>query len=520
MLGRPSCELKPRGQWRALLAHVAIACVVSCASAYADEFQRRVALVIGNSSYVNVPRLDNPASDARLIASTLSELGFDLIGKRALLDLDKDGMERAIRQFGQAISENTAALFYHSGHGVQIQGVNYLIPVNADVRRMADVDFVLINSDLVLRQMEQSRSSLNIIILDACRTNPFGGRGLRGADAGLAQMRVPVGTVISYATQPGSVADDGPPGGHSPYSAALAAALQIPGLDVLRMFNRVGVTVRSSTGQTPWVSASPIEGDFYFAGPSASPAVAAPPSRPATPEADAARTRPQDQSFATRTEPTSPVPSPPPAVAPAVPAAQAASPQPTVPPPSAPARLTQPAPVIAPATTTERPASSPTTPSAPSVGPSQQQAALAPPFMPSRPAPPSSGGSQLPFPASTFAGLLGMDCSGPVGGPATRRGWSIVRLTEDQHQLFVTFWTSSSTREHWGEQHPRDDWQPDTRRPAQSIEADGRMLFITSRNSYYWLQVRNGSLTGTYMSGGGGGSYPVELTCVAGDRRP
>jgi TPR repeat protein len=213
-----------------------------------------------------------------LLAKTLKGIGFDLIGGGPRLDLNKSSMEQAIREFGEALGENTIALFYYSGHGVQVQGVNYLIPVDANPKRASDVDFVFVDANLVLKQMQQSGSSLNIIILDACRNNPFGGRGLRDVGTGLAEMRVPRGTLISYSTQPGSMASDGEPGGNSPYAAALAVALQTPGLDVLRAFNQVGLRVSVATQdvQIPWVSSSPIDGDFYPAGKSEIPAAVQP----------------------------------------------------------------------------------------------------------------------------------------------------------------------------------------------------------------------------------------------------
>src|SRR5260221_581344 len=140
----------------------------------------------------------------------------------------------------------------------------------------------MVDINLVLRQMQGSGTRLNLVILDACRNNPFGARGLRASDGGLAQMRAPEGTLISYATQPGNVALDGS-GGNSPYTKALASTIKQSGLDVFQTFNRVGLAVKRDTGgsQQPWVSSSPIDGTFYFVAPSASasPQVAvAPPS--------------------------------------------------------------------------------------------------------------------------------------------------------------------------------------------------------------------------------------------------
>jgi hypothetical protein len=162
------------------------------------------------------------------------------------------------------------ALFYYAGHGVQVSGANYLVPVNANPTREADVDFQMTDVNLVLRQMQGSGTRLNMVILDACRNNPFGARGLRAADGGLAQMRAPEGTLISYATQPGNVAQDGS-GGHSPYTKALAATIRQSGLDIFQTFNQVGLAVKRETGgsQQPWVSSSPIDGTFYFVAPAA-----------------------------------------------------------------------------------------------------------------------------------------------------------------------------------------------------------------------------------------------------------
>ena len=228
---------------------------------------KRVALVIGNSSYINVPRLVNPANDARLTADTLRSLGFTLVGGGAQLDLDKGGIDRVVRAFGAQLQGADVGLFYYAGHGVQVSGANYLIPVDANPVRQSDVDFQMLDANLVLRQMADSGTKLNLVILDACRNNPFGGRGLRGTTAGLAQMQAPEGTLISFATQPGNVAQDGN-NGHSPYTEALTQVMKKPGFKVFDTFNEVGLLVSSATGgaQQPWFSTSPIKGDFYFAG--------------------------------------------------------------------------------------------------------------------------------------------------------------------------------------------------------------------------------------------------------------
>jgi hypothetical protein len=229
--------------------------------------ENRVALVVGNASYRNVPSLANSASDARLMASTLKTLGFKIVGGGAQIDLDKTAFDSAVRTFGSQLQGADVGLFYYAGHGLQVRGANYLVPVGANPKREADVDFELEDVALVLRQMEASGTRLNLVMLDACRNNPFGGRGLRAIASGLAQMRAPQGTLISFATQPGNVAQDGEDG-HSPYSKALAQTILQPGLGVFDAMNQVGVTVTKATGgeQQPWVSSSPIDGTFYFAG--------------------------------------------------------------------------------------------------------------------------------------------------------------------------------------------------------------------------------------------------------------
>ena len=260
-----------------------LALCLSLVSALPAAAEKRVALVIGNSAYQNVARLDNPHNDAVLMADTLGGLGFTLIGGRAQLDLDKSAMDAAVQNFGRQVQGADVALFYYAGHGVQVSGANYLVPVSANPTREADVDFQMVDVNLVLRQMQGSGTRLNMVILDACRNNPFGARGLRASDGGLAQMRAPEGTLISYATQPGNVAQDGSDG-HSPYTKALAATIKQSGLDIFQTFNQVGLAVKRETGgsQQPWVSSSPIDGTFYFVAPPASPvspqtAITAPP---------------------------------------------------------------------------------------------------------------------------------------------------------------------------------------------------------------------------------------------------
>jgi hypothetical protein len=259
--GAFNCEI------RRIAALIALLPLVFAGPAVAEK---RIALVVGNSAYQNITRLENPRNDAVLMAETLGGLGFTLIGGRAQLELDKSALDTAVQNFGRQIQGADVALFYYAGHGVQVSGSNYLVPVGANPTREADVDFQMVDINLVLRQMQGSGTRLNMVILDACRNNPFGARGLRASDGGLAQMRAPEGTLISYATQPGSVAQDGSDG-HSPYTKALAATIRQAGLDIFQTFNQVGLAVKRQTGgsQQPWVSSSPIDGTFYFVAPAA-----------------------------------------------------------------------------------------------------------------------------------------------------------------------------------------------------------------------------------------------------------
>src|ERR1039458_5811602 len=269
MLGSPSNWTGYRG---ALAVAIALLTLLSTGPTFAEK---RIALVVGNSTYQNITRLDNPRNDAALMADTLQSLGFNLVGGHAQLDLDKSSLDNAVQSFGRQVQGADVALFYYAGHGVQVSGSNYLVPVNANPTREADVDFQMVDVNLVLRQMQGSGTRLNMVILDACRNNPFGARGLRSADGGLAQMRAPEGTLISYATQPGSVAQDGNDG-HSPYTKALATTIKQAGLDIFQTFNQVGLAVKRETSgsQQPWVSSSPIDGSFYFVAPAGGPKVA------------------------------------------------------------------------------------------------------------------------------------------------------------------------------------------------------------------------------------------------------
>jgi TPR repeat protein len=234
-------------------------------TALAQQTEHRVALVIGNAGYQHVDRLSNPGNDAKLIADTLKKSGFALVGGGAQLDLDKAGFDRLVQEFGKQIQGADVALFYYAGHGMQVDNTNWLVPVDANPTRQQDLDFQMINAEIVLKQMDGANTRLNVLILDACRNNPFANLGTRGVASGLAQMKAPDGTMISFATQPGNVAVDGA-GADGPYASALADAIRKPGLDIFHLFNQVGLSVKQATqgSQQPWVSSSPIDGEFYF----------------------------------------------------------------------------------------------------------------------------------------------------------------------------------------------------------------------------------------------------------------
>ncbi len=251
----------------AILSRLIVAAFVMCAGMACAHAEKRVALVIGNSAYRTVPALANPAADARLMSDTLLSLGFFVVGGGARLDLDKTGFDEALREFGKALTGADVALFYYAGHGVETHGLNYLVPVDAHPADEGDVFAQMTGMPGILDQMEKSGTRINLVLLDACRNNPFRDHGVRSTTGGLAQMPAPAGTLISFATQPRSVSLDGDDG-HSPYTRALVRAMQQPGAGLFKTFNEVGLAVEKATGgaQLPWVSSSPIAGNFYFAG--------------------------------------------------------------------------------------------------------------------------------------------------------------------------------------------------------------------------------------------------------------
>jgi len=225
--------------------------------------EERIALVVGNGNYAAVTSLDNPVSDAVLLAERLRTLDFEVT---LLTDTTQVTFKRAVAQFGRSLREagpDATGLFYYAGHGVQSFGANYLLPVDARLTDAADLDLVALEASSVLRQMASARNKTNIVVLDACRNNPFAAIADMN-DNGLAEMKAPTGTYLAYATAPGGVALDGL-SGNSPFTQALAEEILVPGAPIEQVFKQVRVKVIKETAgtQTPWDTSSLVS-EFSF----------------------------------------------------------------------------------------------------------------------------------------------------------------------------------------------------------------------------------------------------------------
>lgn len=222
--------------------------------------EQRVALIIGNSTYKQSP-LANPSNDARAMALKLRELGFAVIEKQ---NATREDMANASREFGNRLKTGGVGLFYYAGHGVQLNGLNYLLPVDADIQDETELQTRGYDVSEILNKMDAAKNPLNIVILDACRNNPLP-RSTRAVARGLATMQQGTGTIVAYATQPGATAADGPAGGNSLYTQQLLQALAQPGLKVEDVFKQVRMEVFRLSGgtQTPWENSS-LVGEFYF----------------------------------------------------------------------------------------------------------------------------------------------------------------------------------------------------------------------------------------------------------------
>ena len=257
------------GQVRAVYSVIVVALMLfiatmAIAPASANA-KGRVALVIGNGSYTNAAPLINPASDASLITASLKTLGFTVV---SLIDGDHSSMLKMLAKFGRLAENADIALFFYAGHGLQVAGKNWLLPVNADIASRTDLPASAISANSVLELMELSGAKARIAILDACRNNPLSRSLTRATTRGLAKIdSSAAGTMVVFATAPGDVALDGS-GTNSPFSKALSQQMLTPGIEVRQMIGRVRSDVMAQTNdkQVPWVNEA-IVGEIYLASP-------------------------------------------------------------------------------------------------------------------------------------------------------------------------------------------------------------------------------------------------------------
>ena len=251
---------------RFLFANFIIVIALSFGSHSANK-QNRIALVIGNSAYLKTPVLPNPQNDAKAIAEALAGLEFEVIEG---FDLSKADFDKSVLKFARKLKGADVGLFFYAGHGLQVNGRNYLVPVDAELEDEAALDFSMVQLKTVLKQMERQPRT-NLIFLDACRDNPLArnlsrSMGTRGGSIGrgLAQASTGIGTMIAYATQPGNVAKDGD-GNNSPFTTALLEHINTPGENISSMMQKVRNGVIKATGgdQVPWDHSS-LTGPFVF----------------------------------------------------------------------------------------------------------------------------------------------------------------------------------------------------------------------------------------------------------------
>ena len=252
-------------RFRVIRLIVLLLCILGPVEAAADG--RRLALVIGNSDYVSVPHLDNPKNDATAVAQHLHDLGFSVT---LALNLDKAKFEEAVRKFAGSLDGAQAAIFFYAGHGLQIDGRNYMVPTDADVSNEADLPFQLVAVDIALQQLASQRIT-TIVILDACRNNPLGNklakainRRANALGQGLASIYASADTLISFSTQPGNVALDGD-GPDSPFTEALLKHIDVANVDVLSVLRDVrrDVVAHTNEHQVPWETSSLLD-EFFF----------------------------------------------------------------------------------------------------------------------------------------------------------------------------------------------------------------------------------------------------------------
>jgi formylglycine-generating enzyme required for sulfatase activity len=248
-----------RVAWVACLLGILLGIAPGLASA-----EPRIALIIANGNYKgDIGSLKNPVADGKLVSEALKKVGFTV---NLVTDGDQRAMKSALNAFGEALAKagpSSTGLFYYAGHGLQVSGQNYLIPVGASIKREGDVDLEALDAEAVLKQLTFSGAKVQIVILDACRNNPLT-RSFRSSEAGLVKIDAPIGSFVAYSTAPGSVAADGQ-GANSPFAAALATEVQKPGASIEEMFRNVRAKVIAETDsqQVPWDSSS-LTAPFYF----------------------------------------------------------------------------------------------------------------------------------------------------------------------------------------------------------------------------------------------------------------
>ncbi|SDJ74387.1 MULTISPECIES: caspase family protein [Bradyrhizobium] len=240
--------------------------------------EQRVALVIGNSNYQSAPKLANPGNDAQSMAQLLNSAGFEVT---EAIDLTRNDMVKAVQDFSARIAARgpkTVAMIYYAGHGVQLAGENYLLPVDARILTPADLDGNSLRLVDLMGTLESIPSRMRIVVLDACRNNPF--PGVSDAGRGLAIVDAPNGSIVGYSTAPGMEAQDGD-SNHSPYTQAFLRRAREPNLPIEQLFKRVRLDVNNATDghQTPWESSS-LTSEFYFFGDTAVAATRAPDHSP------------------------------------------------------------------------------------------------------------------------------------------------------------------------------------------------------------------------------------------------
>ncbi len=258
---------------RKVLLVLAVACCGWSAAALAEnrnlavgmaapeQSAQKFALVIGNAAYQSAP-LRNPVNDARAMSAKLKELGFEVIEYE---NLQQKQLGKVLREFRTRLQPGAVALFFYAGHGLQVKGVNYLPAVDAEIESEEDIPLQSLDVNKVFDVMAEAKTRLNLVFLDACRNNPYT-RSFRSAEGGLAKVNAPSGTMISFATRPGSVARDGD-GNNGLYTQHLLKAMDVPNQPIEQVIKRVVSNVKQATNgmQEPWIEGS-IEGDFYFRG--------------------------------------------------------------------------------------------------------------------------------------------------------------------------------------------------------------------------------------------------------------